>query len=162
MIPCDLIYIPPNTAGGRVLKIHNTRHDQEACRWREAVTKEHARNPFSVIHNYISPWSLETRAAPLPNPWQRATHPWSSRCTPLLIVDTIKSSFCSIVPPVVSVVLQPPSRSKGSAFLSSHPTGVPEVKFKCAPARASWSLKEKIFQCRCRVISVHESDLKLF
>lgn len=74
MMPCDLIYILQNTAAGRVLKIHNTKHDQKACRWREAVTIEHARNPFSVFHNYISLWSLKKHGFPLPNLLQRAIH----------------------------------------------------------------------------------------
>lgn len=141
MIPCDLIYILQNTAGGRVLKIHNTRHDQEACRWREAVTKEHARNPFSVFHNYISPWSLETHASPLPNPWQRATHPWSSRCTPLLIVDTIKSSFCSIVPPCYF-------RRFAAAF---------KIKRLCLPIiTPNWSAWSQIQMCSCKGFLVSE------
>lgn len=49
----DLIYIlkkKNNTQlEGGVLKKHNINHDQEACRWREAVTIEHPRNPFSVF-----------------------------------------------------------------------------------------------------------------
>lgn len=37
-----------------MLKKHSIKHDQEACRWREAVTIEHPRNPFSILHNYVS------------------------------------------------------------------------------------------------------------
>lgn len=33
------------------MKMHNIKHDQKACRGREAVTKEHPGNPFSVFHN---------------------------------------------------------------------------------------------------------------
>lgn len=76
MMLYDLIYILQNTAGGRVLKMHNTKHDQKACTWIEVVTIEHPRNPFSVFHKYSSRLCEASRnMVSLCQIWlQRATH----------------------------------------------------------------------------------------
>lgn len=47
------LHSPKHSWRASVVK-RNIKHDQEACRRREAATLERPRNPFSIFHNYTS------------------------------------------------------------------------------------------------------------
>lgn len=154
---------------GEQWESHNTKHGREARRRREAVTKEHARNPFSVFHNYISVCSLKTHARlSCQSSKTVAQSPHGhlhARC--IIMINIIQSSThlsTALFPHIegFSLLLLCSAQDQMTCLCYHHtqperPKWNSDVPFFC---RASRTLEER--ESRCRIITIHESDLKLF
>lgn len=115
---CTIWSIVSKTQLEALLKMHNIKHDQKACRWREAVTIEHPHNPFSVFQNYNSLLCGALHSLTVPDlVTKNNTKCWSCyghHTVSCSLLTIIRPAICWIIPPFfyISRVLKQSSRSK--------------------------------------------------
>lgn len=141
------LYSAENSLRERVWKMHNMKHDQQACRRRKALKIEHAHSPFRVFHNYSSSLRGPLRVLPNLTTKEKRTM-WAARAYATIIKPAtwiyflILQMFCScaqdqkLCNPVVKSNWI--SRKKNKIWWASD---------------SLWAWRKMLFQCKYRKVT---------